>query len=363
MLKPLSNIKYLLKNIRKILLVFAAVASGVFLIYFYSIFSATSSSMISSASFDIMKKYNIIYSKNGASVKDAAAGRIPEDRIIPVNMSLPSLKYERGGLGSTVILSLNVMNDDAQKVLNGLGAQLVSGRLPENDSNEILVHEGFALQNGLSIGDLMPEELIISDEYTVCGIFRCDSVFSMVCQPEGMTREQMLDKGMLIDREGMTDKEIDAITSTLSNGIEYYTYSSFRDSYALSISSMQSLTYIITAAMIIILCIALSNLNIVAFYNRINEIKILKCIGYSSRFLSLKLLKENLLVCAAAFLTGILSTEIIVILLNTFVMKPSGKYLDMISPTGIASAALLPLLVSCISMIPCIRRTYKIQIC
>lgn len=363
MLKPLSNIKYIFKNIRKILLVFAAVASGVFLIYFYSIFSATSNSMISSASFDIMKKYNIVYSNNDASVKDAIAGRIPDDRIIPVNMSLPSLKYERGGLGSTVILSLNVMNEDAQKVLNGLNAQIVSGRLPENDKNEILVHEAFALQNGLNVGDLMPEEYIVSDEYTVCGLFRCDNVFSMVCQPDGMTREQMLDKGMIIDREGMTDKEIDDITSTLSNGIEYYTYSSFRDSYALSINSMQSLTYIITIAMIIILCIALSNLNIVAFYNRINEIKILKCIGYSSRFLSLKLLKENLMVCAVAFLTGILSTELIVILLNTFVMKPSGKYLDMISPTGIISAAILPLLVSCISMIPCIRRTYKIQIC
>lgn len=362
-MKPLSNIKYLLKNSKKILLVFMAVASGVFLIYFYSIFSATSNYMISSASFDIMKKYNIIYSQNDASVKDAVAGRIPDDRIIPVNMSLPSLKYERGGLGNTVILSLNVMNEDAQKVLNGLGAQLVNGKLPENDRNEILVHEKFALQNHLNIGDPMPEEYIVSDEYTICGIFKCDRVFSMVCQPEGMTREQMLDKGMIIDREGMTDKEIDDITSTLSNGIEFYTYSSFKNSYALSINSMQSLTYIITIAMIIILCIALSNLNVVAFYNRINEIKILKCIGYSSRFLSLKLIKENLLVCIAAFITGILSTEIIVMLLNTLVMKPSGKYLNMISPTGIASAAVLPLLVSCISMIPCISRTYKLQIC
>lgn len=362
-MKPLSNIKYLLKNIKKILLIFTAVASGVFLIYFYSIFSATSNSMISSASFDIMKKYNIIYSQNAASVKDAVAGRIQENRIIPVNMSLPSLKYERGGLGSTVIMSFNLMNEDAQKVMDGLGAQLVSGRLPENDKSEILVHEAFARQNGLSIGDIMPEEYIISDEYTICGMFKCDSVFSIVCQPEGMSRDQMLDKGMMIDREGMSDKEIDALTSTLSKGIEYYTYSSFKDSYALSINSMQSMTYIITAAMIIILCIALSNLNIVAFYNRTNEIKILKCIGYSSYFLSVKLLKENLIVCAIAFLTGILSTELIVILLNTFVMKPSGKYLDMVSTSGIISAAILPLLVSCISMVPCIRRTYKIQIC
>lgn len=362
-MKPLSNTKYLLKNIKKIALVFLAIASGVFLIYFYSIFSATSKSMISSASFDIMKKYNIIYSKNNASVKDAVAGRIPNDKIIPVDMSLPSFKYERGGLGSTVILSLNIMNEDAQKVMNGLGAVLESGRLPENDKKEILLHKSFALQNGLKIGDVMPNNYIVSDEYTICGIFSCDSVFSLVCQPNGLTRDQLLDKGMIIDRENMSDKEMDAITSSLSNGIDYYTYSSFRDSYALSINSMQSMTYIITAAMIIILCIALSNLNVIAFYNRINEIKILKCIGYSSNYLSLRLLVENLTVCIAAFVTGIFSTEIIVMLLNKFLMIPSGKYLDIISISGIVSAALLPLLVSCISMIPCIRRTYKIQIC
>ena len=360
MLKPLSNIKYLIKNAKKIFFIFIAVASGVFFIYFYSIFSATSTSMISSASFDIMKKYNIIYSKNDTSVKDAIAERIPDERIIPVNMSLPSLRYERGGLGNTVILSLNVMNEDAQKVLQGLDAQIISGRIPNDDKKEILVHETFALQNNLSIGDDLPEDFIISDKYTVCGIFKCPTVFSITCHHNGMTRNQMLDKGMIIDREGMTNSEIDDITSTLSGDIEYYTDSSFRDSYALSINSMQSLTYIITIAMIIILCIALSNLNIVSFHNRINEIKILKCIGYSSRFLSVKLLKENLLICIASFFAGIFSTEIIVMLINALVFKPSGRYLDIISPTGIAAAALLPIFVSCISIIPCIRMTYKI---
>ena len=316
MLKPLSNIKYLTKNPKKIFFIFIAVASGVFLIYFYSIFSATSTSMISSASFDIMKKYNIIYSMNGNSVIDAVKGKIPDDRIIPVNMSLPSLRYERGGLGNTVILSLNIRNEDAQKVLQDLDAHLINGKLPENDKNEILIHEAFALQNNLSIGDDIPEEYIISDKYTVCGIFRCDSVFSITCQPNGMTGNQMLDKGIIIDREGMTNSEIDDITSTLPSDMEYYTNSSFLDSYALSINSMQSLTYLITTAMIIILCIALSNLNIVSFYNRINEIKILKCIGYSSRFLSFRLFKESLLICVISFFAGIFSTELIVIFLK-----------------------------------------------
>jgi len=365
-MKPLNSLLYLKNNFKSALPIFLSMTIGVFLVYVFSLFGVTTIKMVNVARFDVMDKYNVVYSKNDTTLPLSfleELDNIPGDGVIAVQMNLSGLPYYRGGLGNTTILTFNVFEEDAAALLESFGIELIEGKLPQNNQNEILVPREYALQNHLSVGDYIGSE--VSDEYAlqgkyrICGLMRGEVLFSVTSQPGDETKEQILIRGVMYRIDYLSSEERTQLINSLPENVVTLTHDSYVQEFALTLSSMQLLTYILTAAIIIILCIALGNLNIILFAKRHNELMILHSIGYTKDKLSRKLWLENLFVCLSGYLAGIGLVEITVWLINIISLHPQGKVLELISWEGMLAALTMPVFVSIFSLLPCLLSRFK----
>jgi len=358
-MKPLNPFTYLKNNPKKMLPVFLSVAIGVLLVYIFSLFSATTNKMVSVATFDITDKYNIVYTKDDTVLPQDFLDEIDNAQIqdvFPVQMNLSGLAYYRGGMGSTTITTFNLFDNDILRLLDSFGIELIEGSLPTNNQNEILVPIEFALQNDLAVGDYIgtaiSDEYALQGKYEICGLTQGEVLFSVTCQPGNESREQVMSKGVMYSIDGLNAAKQTNLIESLPSNVISITSDYYQQEFSITLNSMQLLTYILTAVMIIVLCIALGNLNIVLFDSRRNEITILYSIGFTKRELARKLWEENLFVCIGGYLVGVLLTITIIGLLNVFSLVPNGKMLEIISFQGLIAAFALPIFVSAFSLLP-----------
>ncbi len=358
-MKPLNPFVYLKSNFKTVLPVFLSLAAGVFFIYIFAIFSATTDKMIQVASFDVVEKYNIVYTEDNNVLPHSFLEQIKSvagSDPIAVQMNLSGLAYYRGGMGGTTMLTINMFEDDVPAILNSYKIRLVSGRLPKNNNFEIIIPIEYALQNNLSVGDpigtAVSDEYSLQGDYRICGLTESDVVFAVSCQPGNKTKEETMSQGILYQVDNLSSAERKKIIDSLPDNVISLTYGYYEQEYATTLNSMKSLTYIITAVMAVILCIALGNLNAISFANRQDELIILYFIGYTKGNLSRKLWMENVLVCMSGYLTGIVLTQVIVGVINAIILSPQGKELELISLNGMFAALSLPVLVSIFSLLP-----------
>lgn len=363
-MKPLNAFLYLKNNFKKVLPIYLSLLVGVFMIYFYSLFSATTEKMMSVASTDVMNKYNIVYTDDDSPLPlnfHEQLNSMKEADPIPVQMDLPGFSYYRGGMGGTTMLTFNLFRDDVSSVLENCGVQLVSGRLPGNNQSELLVPGEYALQNNLEVGDFVgtevSDEYMLYGKYRICGLTEGDVFFAVTCQPGEETKEQIISRSVMYRSQPLSVDNQALLLKDLPSNVVTRTRSYFEQEYGATLLSMQSLTYVLTAAMVLVLCIALGNLNAILFANRKNEMMILHSIGYTSGQLSRKLWLENFLVCVCGFLSGILFTTAVVGVVNLLFMQPHGKILEVMNLRGLIAAGAIPVFVSVFSIMPSLKRT------
>lgn len=363
-MKPLSPVLYIKKNFKSVVPMLFSMMIGVFLIYFFSLFSATTSKMLHVASFDIMDKYNISYiQREGTLPNEFIMEVMKNQKGLPIQMNLSGLAYYRGGMGNTTILTFNLLEEDTNKLLDGLDMKLVKGRLPRENQNEIIVPVEYALQNNLRIGDAIgtevSDEYALQGKYTICGLIQGKVMFSISCQPGNKTREEVMKQGIMYRVDHLNLAKQKQIIAGLSENIITLSRSYYEESYLVTIKSMQALTYVFTFVMIIVLCIALGNLNIVLYDNRKDELKILHSIGITKEKIFKKLWLENFLVCMGGYLAGILFTIFIAWLYNKVLLIPQGKILEVLSFQGLLTAFAMPIFISIFSLLPIIMNSMK----
>lgn len=358
-MKPLNALQYIKNNFKSVLPIFVSLTIGVVLIYVFSLFSATTTKMVSVASFDIMEKYNIVYTQNDTTLPNLFLEELEnnqETSFFAVQMNLSGSAYYRGGMGGTQMMTFNVFEEDTLTLLDGLDMELIDGTLPKNNQYEIIVPIDYALQNNLSVGDYVGTEISdkysIQGKYFICGLIEGETVFAVSCQPGSETKEEVMRRGVMyrVDRlNAVTQKRLN---DSLPDNVIALTHDYYKQDYEITLSSMKALTYILTAVMIIILCIALGNLNIVLYSNRRNELTILNYIGFTKGRISKKLWIENLILCMGGYLAGVALTMVGVWLYNILLLIPEGKVLEVIDLQGLIAAFTMPAVISVFSLLP-----------
>lgn len=358
-MKPLSPLLYIKNNIKNVLPIFISMTIGVSMIYIFSLFSETTIKMITSVSFDIVDKYNIAYTSNDNPLPVPYLKMLENDHpnnTIPVRMNLSGLPYYRGGMGGTTMLTFNIFEEDTQTLLNNYNLRLTKGKLPQNNQYEILVPQEYALQNHLTIGDHIgtdiSDEYALQGSYRICGLTQGKVIFAITCQPGSQTKETAENQGILYKIGNSSPTQQNQLTPPTPNDVITLNTDYYTQEYASTLKSMQTLTYTLTAIMILVLSIALGNLNIVLHSNRRQELRILKAIGYPKETLTKKLWTENLLICIGGCLTGITLTTLCVFLLNKFTLIPQGKTIELLSPQGLTASFIMPITVSILSLLP-----------
>ena len=67
-MRPLSPLKYILANIKKVLITIITVAIGVFVVYFYSLISATTEELVDLTGGNVVENHSIVYSKSNVEI-------------------------------------------------------------------------------------------------------------------------------------------------------------------------------------------------------------------------------------------------------------------------------------------------------
>lgn len=363
-MNPVNPFFYIKRNTQKTLPIFFSVAIGVFLVYIFALFSATTNKMIGAATFDLVEKYNIAYTKNNSALPESFLKALQDLQIsdvLPVKMNISGFAYYRGGMGGTTITTFNLYDSDVGTLLKNFDISLVRGSLPQNGQHEILIPVEIALQKHITVGDFIgsdvSDEFSLQGKYKVCGLTEGDILFAVTCEPGDMSRNQIMREGVMYRVDNLGTEEQKKLIFSLPTDVIVIDRNYYDWQFSAALQSMNILTYILTSVMIIVLCIALGSLNTILLNNRQKELDILHFIGFSLKRLLAKLWVENLLICTSGYIVGIATTVILVGLTNTFVLIPQGKVLEIIAYKGLITAYMLPLIVSIFSLLPGFTKT------
>lgn len=364
-MNPLNPFFYIKRNTKKTLPIFFSVAIGVFLIYIFSLFSATTNKMVSVATFDLVDKYNIVYTKNNIVLPKSFLDALQDAQIsdvMPVKMNTRGFAYYRGGMGGTTITTFNLCDSDVGTLLKNFDISLVQGSFPQNNQHEILIPAEIALQNHITVGDFIgsdvSDQFSLQGKYKVCGLTEGDVLFTVTCEPGDKSRNQIMREGVMYRIDNLDTEEQKRLIFSLPTDVIVIDSDYYDQQFSVTLQSMNILTYILTSVMIIVLCIALGSLNTILLNNRRKELTIMHFIGFTHKRLFKKLWIENLLICTSGYVVGIATTLVLVWLTNVFVLIPQGKILEIVAYKGLIIAYMLPLIVSIFSLLPGLLRSF-----
>lgn len=362
-MKPLSTVTYLKSNAKKVLPGFVCMALGVFLIYFFSTILYSSIYGLSQSSLNMLEKVTSLSSNTKDPISDKTLNKIEScsnvEYIIPVISDIGSFEY-RSPFGSVGTESFNIFEEDIPKVLRIFDMKLVEGKLPSANSNELLIPLKVAKQNKIKIGDCIGKNpdlnVILNKKYKVCGIVDGSVNVMLTTNAGNVKREEALKLGLIFSLKNKNNKSInDELLSMKEKNVTIIDYKSAYDQMDESLKVMNSLKFILNFIVIIVLCIAIGNLNYILFLNRKDEFAILTAIGYKKTTIYKKILKENIALNLLAFIVGIVFTIIVVELLNIVVFEPRGQYVYSFHIRSMSTAFLVPFFVSISSMISPLR--------
>lgn len=368
-MKPLSALKFITGNPKKTLPAIISLTIGVFLVYFYSLIVVTTVDTCYETNINILKNYTMVYTNNSEELPQAFLDGLKDCR--DAGSEIPA--YEKGwlryknGLASSSTYVYCLFSEDTEGFLKGIDMKIVSGRLPAQGKNEILLTSKYAAQQGLKAGDYIGSAVSDSygnlrGKYCICGIMEGHSIFAVTCNiDDGMTREILSKRSFFFNVKDHDSAEIKALEEKLPTTAATADYKTIKDYLNSELSAMYMARDFITALMVIVLCIALSNLNSITFSNRRGEFAVLHAMGYKKSRLIRKLWGESAVSCFAGYAAGILFTMLVGELLNLTIYHMQGRELSLFSGSGMAIALIIPFAVSFISLLPCLTNKFSIE--
>ena len=365
-MKPLSPLRYILANLKKVLITIITVAIGVFVVYFYSLVTITTEDLVNLTGGNFVKEHSIVYSKSDVEVPKSIIEDFQSSNntklIIPIKPIAGSLRYSLG-LGSSSFDIENLYSEDIEVLMEGLNLSMVEGSIPRENSNDILIPLKYAKQSDLKIGSIINEETSNANkEYKVSGIMDGENIIAVVNTEGAVKREDAFKYGFIYSTYDGSSRDMSDIKDKLDVDIEVIDYKYMEDNFKEMMRAMDSLSYIMSTFIIIVLCITLGNLNYITFKDRIHEFFILYAIGYKNSTLMIKLWRENIILCLVGYIIGIVLCVMTVVILNITVFDPVGKTFLLLSKSGFISSFTIPLFVSLFSLIPCLTSRYREKI-
>jgi putative ABC transport system permease protein len=367
-MKPLSAFKFITGNPKKTLPIIVSLTIGIFLVYFYSLMVTTTASTGYMLNSDIYKNYTMVYSSNSDTLPstflDGAKNCDGVGKVIPTAIK-GSLRY-KNGMGSYSAHVFGMFSQDTEDFISSLDMKLVSGELPKQGQSEVLISAKLAAQEGVKvddfIGSAVNDSCMLQGKYRVCGIIEGPEIFAVTCNiPGGVLREDYGKKSVFLKLTDPNSTELKSMLEALPQSAVVEDFKSIKGMIDTDIKALDMSFAFITVMMVIVLCIAITNLNSIIFSNRRGEFAMLHAMGYKKSRLMAKLWCENIVSCLTGYVTGILFTMLVGELINLTLYKMQGKALDLYNQEGLKIALIVPMFVSIISLLPCLTAKFSIE--
>lgn len=203
-----------------------------------------------------------------------------------------------------------------EEYMRHMGAELIDGRLPENN-DEVILDDKIMKNGSYKIGDKLENY----NNITIVGIVKSDYYFAAGINEEDMDNSARI----MVLTDGSVEDLVSAVNSVGYSldrkNVEVYDYKYGRENLQTdvvdAISGAANVTY---PVIVIILCISMIVVYVMHLRDRYNEWCLYCSIGFSRKEIYFAVMRELIMTFgAAAVLGAVLSAFLIVVLDNTMV--------------------------------------------
>jgi ABC-type antimicrobial peptide transport system permease subunit len=239
-----------------------------------------------------------------------------------------------------------VTENDMQTLLDLYGVQVQEGRLPRPNASEIILSEATALNQDLSVGDVIgypvnEEDPSIRTEMEIVGILSPtrsgDDLWLGFASYEYLTSHEAYASHdihlLTIPREGQK-ANMDAFLREDLNPdlIEAYTYDWMLKNYQMLVVLLLAIVGIVELVIAIVAAIALAVLNYVFFAQRRDEFGVLHAIGHPRKWLVWRTVRETGSMIGIAWLLSAVVCVLSLVGIQVGLYTPRGLSLNFFSP-------------------------------
>lgn len=350
---------------------FISMLVGVMLIYFLSLIVKSNYDFEDDIDFNFLRKYTEVYVTENGDIPENILKEIEDnsntERIVPYLYSSLSLPLQNV-MSNNSFRTLNLFEEDIQYVLDTLDLKLIEGKLPSMNNNEIVLHERYAKQKKLKVGDGFGSEVNpeygLKGSYKICGLVEGPCILAVVSDNKSnIPKDVYARKFIMFSIKDVNNRSfVDSILGHAPSNLGIDDLNSQKELAYKMLSINKVLFAVLTFFITFVLSISMANLSYISFMNREDEFQVLSAIGYRRKFLLKKLAKENALVYTAGYFSGILLCILLVYLLNLSLFEPQGKVMPLLSVSGFLTALVIPVIVGIVSLLPAAKQLKKREV-
>lgn len=336
--------KYYLSNKRRGISLIFVMALTVFSIYFVTSLVQSIFSTVEYSNIACLNDFSFVYPVGGSSfLSDETVEKIQKDDSVKKAYPI-LLEYTviNNIFGTTSGYAAFMEEADIKEIFNDYSLTVTEGRLPEENSYELIMHEDMLKNKGLSVGDTfgsaVDEGEQIDGKYMITGAFSGNSymAFGTKSYKQKELEELGLDFknttfGLLVtpkaDLDAMntmldTMSHDEAAAMTLS-----YAQKTLKDNVSSIKFLMAVIVIVIAVSISAAVCIVLET----TYNDRMEEFGILYAIGYKKSWLFRNIIAEIVVLVFISWILGLILSYGVLSLVAKSVFEPMGQMLSIVS--------------------------------
>lgn len=336
--------KYYLSNKRRGISLIFVMALTVFSIYFVTSLVQSIFSTVEYSNIACLNDFSFVYPVGGSSfLQNETVEKIKNDDSVgnayPILLEYTVINNIFGTTSGYVAF---MEEADIREIFDDFSLTVTEGRLPEENSYELIMHEDMLKNKGLSVGDTfgsaVDEGEQIDGKYMITGAFSGDSymAFGTKSYRQKELEELGLDFqnttfGLLVTPKTDLDTMNNMLDTMGHDETAAMTLSYAKETLQENISSIKFLMFVIVIVIAVSISAAVCIVLETIYNDRMEEFGILYAIGYKKSWLFRNIIAEIVVLVFISWILGLILSYGVLSLVAKSVFEPMGQMLSIVS--------------------------------
>lgn len=336
--------KYYLSNKRRGISLIFVMALTVFSIYFVTSLVQSIFSTVEYSNIACLNDFSFVYPVGGSSfLSDETVEKIQKDDSVKKAYPI-LLEYTviNNIFGTTSGYAAFMEEADIKEIFNDYSLTVTEGRLPQENSYELIMHDDMLKNKGLSVGDTFGSAVDdgepIEGIYTITGAFSGNSymAFGTKSYKQKELEELGLDFknttfGLLVTPKTDLDTMNTMLDTMSHNEAAAMTLSYAQKTLKDNVSSIKFLMAVIAIVIAVSISAAVCIVLETTYNDRMEEFGILYAIGYKKSWLFRNIIAEIVVLVFISWILGLILSYGVLSLVAKSVFEPMGQMLSIVS--------------------------------
>lgn len=336
--------KYYLSNKRRGISLIFVMALTVFSIYFVTSLVQSIFSTVEYSNIACLNDFSFVYPVGGSSfLSDETVEKIQKDDSVKKAYPI-LLEYTviNNIFGTTSGYAAFMEEADIKEIFNDYSLTVTEGRLPQENSYELIMHEDMLKNKGLSVGDTfgsaVDEGEQIDGKYMITGAFSGNSymAFGTKSYKQKELEELGLDFqnttfGLLVTPKADLDTMNTMLDTMSHDEAAAMTLSYAQKTLKDNVSSIKFLMGVIVIVIAVSISAAVCIVLETTYNDRMEEFGILYAIGYKKSWLFRNIIAEIVVLVFISWILGLILSYGVLSLVAKSVFEPMGQMLSIVS--------------------------------